>query len=110
MNDIANDTKLLNLATWEGREVKFVEYGIADDREVRRAFEVDREVGAFTLLSKAMRYADTGELVFRSMAEIDALPKRNYTSLMKLATAAIDAVGGYDDAGGASPPTSGQSG
>lgn len=102
---------LVQLApTWEGREVKFEEWTVADDREVRKAFEADRDLGVVTLLSKAMRYADTGELVFKSAAEIDALPKRYANRVTRLAALAIDAVGKYDDEGGARPPTSGQSG
>jgi hypothetical protein len=111
MND-GGDLTLATLApTWDGREVTFTEWGVADDREVRRAFEADREVGVLVLLSKAMRYVDTGELVFKSLAEIEALPKRHVPRLNRLVSLAVDAVGKYDDDGsGASPPTSGQSG
>jgi hypothetical protein len=105
VND-GSDLTLATLApTWEGREVTFAEWGVADDREVRRAFADDREVGTMVLLSKAMRYTDTGELVFKSVADIDALPKRHVPRLTRLASLAIEAVGKYDDDGGASPPT-----
>jgi hypothetical protein len=109
---LAPDMTLATLPpTWEGRDVTFAEWSVADDREVRKAFEVDRDVGAFMLLSKALCYADTNERVFSSAAEIEMLPKRLVPKLQRLASLAIDAVGKYDDDGsGAVPPTSGQSG
>jgi hypothetical protein len=81
---------------WNDRDVVFHEYDIVAGREIRRAFESDRETGAFLILQKSAHYADSGELVFQSVAEIEKLPNRVYGRLMRLATAAIEQVGQFE--------------
>jgi DNA-binding NtrC family response regulator len=76
---------------WEGRDVTFIEINMAAGREVLAAAAIDGERGFFMGLVKACRYADTGDPVFKSVDEIDAMPFRLRARLMRLATEAHEA-------------------
>ena len=84
--------------TWDGRPVKFVEFSIRDGKPVNAAFAESAEQGSYMLLVLSMQWADTGQPVFASIEEIEVLPFRRRTALVRLSNkAAITNGMGLDD-------------
>jgi hypothetical protein len=84
--------------TWDGRPVKFVEFSIRDGKPVNAAFAESAEQGSYKLLVLSMQWADTGQPVFASIEEIEVLPFRRRTALVRLSNkAAITNGMGLDD-------------
>jgi hypothetical protein len=86
---------------WDDREVTFADFTIKEGRAVRAAFaRGDSEAGSYICLIASARYADTGEPVFRSVEEIEALPFRLTQRVMRLASEAAKVNGMLDDEDG----------
>jgi hypothetical protein len=83
--------------SWNGRPVKYGEFTIWQGRAVREAFREDGETGSYTCLALSLRYADTDELVFASVDEINAQPFRHQQRLLYLAAEAAKANGMIED-------------
>jgi hypothetical protein len=93
---------------WNGRAVIFGEFDIKRGRIVRAAFrEGDGETGSYACLVASLRYADTNELVFQSVGEIEAQPFRLQQRLLYLAGEAARVNGMLDDDTQATGPTNG---
>lgn len=84
---------------WMGREVVFHDFDILKGREVRAAFAEDGERGSYACLVASARYADSGEPVFLSIADVEAQPFRLQQRVLRLAgeAAKINGMLGVDD-------------
>lgn len=82
---------------WDGRAVSFAEFTIREGRAVRAAFAKDGESGSYACLVASVRWADSGEPVFASVDEIEALPFRLQQRLLRLAGEAAKVNGMMDD-------------
>lgn len=82
---------------WDGRDVVFADFSIREGREVRAAFAKDGERGSYECLMRSARYADTGEPVFASVDEIEALPFRLQQRVLRLASEAAKRNGMVED-------------
>jgi hypothetical protein len=78
---------------WEDRPVTFGEFSIKDGKAVRASFVRDSEEGTHMLVVASMRWADSNELVFKSLDELEALPFRHRDRLARLANKAARANG-----------------
>jgi uncharacterized ferredoxin-like protein len=83
---------------WAGRAVVCSEFDIKRGRIVRAAFrEGDGETGSYACLVASLRYADTNELVFQSVDEVEAQPFRLQQRILYLAGQAARVNGMLDD-------------
>ena len=76
---------MMDRESWNGRRVTFAEFNLIEGDAIIDAFTVSRFQGSRQLLLRALRYADTGEPVFASLAEIEQLPFKHNERLSYLA-------------------------
>jgi hypothetical protein len=93
---------------WNDRPVTFAEFTIAEGKQMLKAYARDQEEGMHHLLVLSLRYADTGEPVFKSVAEIEALPFRHNFTLGRLASKAGFLNGMRSDPDAPTPAANGE--
>jgi hypothetical protein len=95
----------MNRNEWDGRAVTFAEFSIRQGREVRDAFAVDGENASYLCLALSMRYADSNELVFKSVDEVWQQPHKLQQRVFLLAREAmkVNAMLGEEPADGPKP-------
>jgi hypothetical protein len=86
--------------SWNGRAVMFAEFNVGVGDAVIDAFALGVRKGSRMLLVAALRYADTGEPVFDSIADVEAQPFRLNDRLTYLASrcAFLNGMGSDPDA------------
>ena len=72
---------MIDRARWNDRAVVFDEFNQLVGDEIMAAFGESARKGGRLLLVHGMRYADTNEPVFASLAEVEALPFRHFERL-----------------------------
>jgi hypothetical protein len=87
---------MIDRATWNERPVTFAEFSLVTGDQVIDAYAVSSRYGGRVLLLHTLRYADTGEPVFASVAEIEAVPFRQLERITYL-TARGAFVNGFGD-------------
>jgi hypothetical protein len=76
---------MIDRARWDDRPVVFVDLTQLEGDDVIDAYQESARKGSRMLLVLGLRYADTKEPVFASVAEIEALPMRHTDRLLYLA-------------------------
>jgi hypothetical protein len=76
---------MIDRARWDDRAVTFVDMTQLEGDAVLDAYAESARTGTRMLLVYGLRYTDTGERVFASVAEIEALPFRHLDRLTYLA-------------------------
>src|SRR5438045_9608550 len=82
---------------WNGRDVIVAEFNVRAGRAVRAAFKVDNETGSYAALAASLRYADSNDLVFQSVDEVEDQPFRLQQRLLRLASEAAKVNGMLGD-------------
>lgn len=90
-------------ASWQGRAVTFADFSVGEGDTIIDAFAQSSRHGSRVLLVHALRYADTGEPVFASVAEIEAQPFRHFEQLTYL-SARCSFANGFGNDPDAPPP------
>jgi hypothetical protein len=82
---------------WNDRPVTFAKITLEEGDAVLEAFEASKYRGSRLLLALSLRYSDTNELVFRSVAEVNVLPFEMLNRIGRLSSKAAYVNGLRDD-------------
>lgn len=75
---------MIDRARWNDRAVTFAEFSVGEGDAILDAFAESGRKGSRLMLVHSLRYADTGEPVFSSVADVEAVPFRHTERLTYL--------------------------